>query len=67
MPKGSWRTTTLGIIGGLTALFGAAQAYLDTDPATTPDWTALIAAITMSVGLIFARDNKVSSEEAGAK
>lgn len=65
--KASWRTTAAGIVAILVAVLGAATPLLDTDPATNPDWTSVSAAIAGGLGLIFARDNKVTSEEAGAK
>jgi hypothetical protein len=34
---------------------------------TQPDWGAVMAAMIAGFGLIFARDNGVSSEQAGAK
>jgi hypothetical protein len=43
------------------------QAIFDGNPATEPDYAALVAAIVAGLGLIFARDNGVSSEQAGAK
>jgi hypothetical protein len=49
----------------LVALGGALTATFDNDPATTADWTAVVAAFIAGFGLIFARDNKVSSEKAG--
>ena len=63
---GSWRTTLLGLlaVGGAVVSFG--KALLDGDPATMPDFDALLAAFA-GLGLIFARDNKVTSESAGAK
>ena len=63
----SSKTTALGILSILAALCGAAVLMLDSDPATNPDWTTLIAAIAAGVGLIKARDNDVTSEKAGAK
>jgi len=65
--KGSWRTTTAGIGAILIALGSALSAQFDNDPATVPDWGSLIAAVVAGVGLLNARDNKVSSEQAGAK
>ena len=64
--KGSWRTTVLGAlaVGGAVITFG--KALLDGDPATVPDFDAVLAAFA-GIGLLFARDNKVSSESAGAK
>jgi hypothetical protein len=32
-----------------------------------PNWETVIAAFTVGIGLIAARDNKVTSEDAGAK
>lgn len=51
----------------LVAIGGALSATFDNDPATTADWAAVIAACIAGFGLLFARDNKVSSEKAGAK
>lgn len=65
--KSSWKTTVTGIAALLTVIGGAATALLDGNPATNPDWTLLIAAVTTAFGLIFARDNKVTSEDVGAK
>ena len=62
----SWRTTALGVIAALIVLLTQAQAMLDDDPATGINWTAISAALT-AVGLGFARDNNVTSEDAGAK
>ena len=61
------RTTTLGVGTILVAVAGALVALTDTDPATVPEWDTLIAAVTAGIGLIFARDSNVTSEEAGAK
>lgn len=63
----SWRTTAAGIGAILVAVGSAVSAMFDNDPATIPDWGACIAAIIAGIGLIMARDNKVSSEQAGAK
>lgn len=63
----SWRTTLAGIGAILVAVGGAVTALFDNDPATIPDWTAVAAAVIAGLGLIFARDNKVNSESAGAK
>lgn len=63
----SWRTTLAGIGAILVAVGGAITATFDNDPATVADWTAVVAACIAGFGLVFARDNKVSSEAAGAK
>lgn len=56
----SWKTTVTGILTILIALGGAAMALLDADPATNPDFAAIIAAITAGIGLITAKDSDVT-------
>jgi hypothetical protein len=63
----SWRTTTAGIAAIVVAIATAVGALFDADPLTLPDWGAVAAAIMAGIGLLAARDNKVSSEQAGAK
>jgi hypothetical protein len=63
----SWRTTTLGIIAIVTAVAGFARAILDGDATTEPDAAALVAAIVAGVGLMFAKDAKVSGLPGDAK
>jgi hypothetical protein len=63
----SWRTTVTGIITIVAAVLTAAKLLIDGDPMTNPDWTMTLAAIAAGWGLIHARDNKVTSEQAGAK
>ncbi len=60
----SYRTTIAGIAAILTAVAGAASAWANGTPVDLP---TLISAIVAGIGLIAARDNKVSSEQAGAK
>ena len=63
----SWRTTVLGIIAALVILLTQAQAVLDDDPGTGVDWTKVAEALAiLGIGVV-ARDNKVTSEQAGAK
>lgn len=64
---GSWKTTAAGIGAVLVAVGSALNASFDADPATVADWGAVVAAVIAGVGLLFARDNNVSSEAAGAK
>lgn len=52
------KTTYLGIAAILTASGAIMSAIFDADPATNPDWGALIAAFIAGVGLIFAKDAK---------
>lgn len=64
--KKSWKTTVGGIGAILAAVGAAMQQLFDGNPATNPDWGIVATAIMTGFGLIFARDNNVSSEEAGA-
>jgi len=63
----SWKTTAAGIAAIVAALATAVGALFDADPVTMPDWGAIAAAVMAGVGLIAARDNGVTSEQAGAK
>jgi len=63
----SWRTTLFGAGGIVAVVVAAVNALADGNPATNPDWTSVIASISACVGLLFARDNVVSSEQSGAK
>lgn len=64
----SWRTTVCGVlaalVGGINCLV---IPWLDGNPATTPDWVAFGTIFATAVGLAFARDNRVTSEQTGAK
>jgi hypothetical protein len=53
----SWKTTGAGIAAIMVAGGAALTALTDTNPATHPDWAALIAAVIAGIGLIFAKDN----------
>jgi hypothetical protein len=62
--SGSWKTSLAGIItilGGLLALAKAGQS----GTITPTDLTVAATSITTGIGLIFSRDNNVSSEVAG--
>lgn len=65
--NGSWKTSAAGIGAILVAVGSALSAMFDADPATIPDWGAVVAAVIAGIGLLAARDNNVSSEAAGAK
>ena len=51
----------------MAAIANALSAQFDSDPATNPEWGLVVAAISAAIGLLKARDNDVSSEDAGAK
>jgi hypothetical protein len=63
----SWKTTTAGIAAIVAALATAVGALFDADPVSMPDWGAVAAAVMAGIGLIAARDNGVTSEQAGAR
>jgi hypothetical protein len=65
--KASWRTTTTGVLAILVAVAGALKAELDGDPVTVADWGAVAAAVMAGLGLILARDAKVSSQQEGIR
>ncbi len=63
----SWKTTLAGIVAGLAMLFGEANKALDDDPNTNPSFEIIVLGLaTMGIG-VAARDNNVTSEQAGAK
>lgn len=65
--KKSWRTSLSGVFAGIVLLLGQAQTLLDDDPHTNPEYTVIMAAVGMiSLGLN-ARDESVTSEQAGAQ
>lgn len=72
--KKSWKTTVSGVSGGLGVILIGVAAGLDGDPETVVDLQAILGAIGtvlaafgVTLGGVFARDNGVSSEDAGAK
>jgi hypothetical protein len=63
--KSSWKTSLAGVASILTGLLTLVHSGQN-GTITTADMTTAFTAIIAGVGLIFARDNNVSSEEAGA-
>jgi len=62
----SWRTTVTGVLSIVAALATVLMAELDGDPTTMADWGTAAAAVIAGIGLLAARDNQVTSEQAGA-
>jgi len=59
----SWRTTTIGFLGGVDILINELVAVLDTNPETNMSLEAIgVAFAAMGIGY-FARDRGVSSEQ----
>lgn len=66
MPKWSWRTTAVGVLGAFMILCTQAIAVLDSDPATNISFSEVLTALSvLGVGW-FARDEVVTSRNAGA-
>jgi hypothetical protein len=63
----SWKTTIAGVGAILTAVGHALSALFDNDPSTVVQLDVTVGAILAGVGLIAARDNGVTSEQAGVK
>ena len=64
---GSWRTTMAAMVLALSAVLTAASQLMDSDPATNPNWETVMAEVAAAWGFWHARDNAVTSEQAGAK
>lgn len=64
----SWRTTVCGILGlAASAITLVVIPILDGNANTSADFVSFAAVAAPAIGLLFARDNKVTSEDAGLK
>jgi len=61
----SWRTTTAAVIGAGIAVANGVQEWLS--QGTVSNFPEILSLVTVAAGLLFARDNKVSSEDAGIR
>lgn len=63
----SWKTTACGVLTIVcAAITMIAVPLLDGKPETMPQYEAFGAMLMPALGLLFARDNNVTSEQAGA-
>lgn len=63
----SWRTTMFGIISGLMIVLAEAITAFDSDPKTNPSIPEIFAGFALMGLGSTARDNGVTSEQAGIK
>ena len=63
----SWKTTAAGAGALLTTIGYIINQLTDGNAFTNPDWPVVIPAICSGLIGLFARDNNVTSEQAGAK
>ena len=63
----SWRTTLAACILALDAIGHAVLATIDNDPLTNADWNSVLMLLVAAIGLLFARDANVSSQDSGIR
>jgi hypothetical protein len=66
--KSSWKTTLCGVLTLIAAAITMiVLPLIDNDSLTVPNYTGFGALVLPALGLFFARDNNVSSEQVGIK
>jgi hypothetical protein len=63
----SWKTTVGGIVLAVSLISGELHKLFDDDPKTEPSVIVIIGALGGAGIGVFARDNNVSSKQAGVK
>ena len=63
----SWKTTAAGWATFIAALATQLNVEWDGDPLTVANWGIVVAALFLALGLTAARDNGVTSKQAGAE
>lgn len=64
---GSWKTLAFGFLSGLMIVFAEVRTAFDDKPETNPNIPLIISGLGMMGLGGFARDNNVTSEQAGLK
>ncbi len=62
----SWKTSLAGVGALLTTVGTTLNQLFDGNAATNPDWNLVLPLVCTSLIGLFARDNNVTSEQAGA-
>lgn len=63
----AWRLKIFAVGAIFTIVGDVAKAIFDNDPATVVNWDIQIPAFLTAIGLLLARNNTTTSEQAGAK
>lgn len=62
----SWKTTAFSVTSVLTTILTlVVNPILDNDPSTNPMWSEALPVIIAGLGLLFARDDSVTSKSKG--
>lgn len=64
--QGSWRTTSAAVLLAVSSIFLEISYMLDEDDKTNMNFARVMSGVAVIYGLLNARDDKVTSEQAGA-